>query len=68
MGFSDLFVPKYLHSNPKVRIKFINKCKDIQLLEQMTQKDGDENVVQAAKDRIRLLQADRSYSGADYQT
>jgi len=34
MGFSDLFVPKYLHSNPKVRIKFVNKCQDLNLLEQ----------------------------------
>ena len=60
MGFSDLFVPKYLHSNPKVRIKFVNKCNDRHLLEQMTQKDGDEKVVQAAKDRIRILAAETS--------
>jgi hypothetical protein len=57
MGFSDLFVPKYLHSNPKVRIKFVNRCEDRHLLEQMTQKDEDKKVVQAAKDRIRVLAA-----------
>ncbi len=66
MGFSDLFVPKYLHSNPKVRIKFVNKCKDLHLLEQMTEKDEDENVVQAARDRIQVLNT--SQSQTDYQT
>jgi hypothetical protein len=66
MGFSDLFVPKYLHSNPKVRIKFVNKCQDLNLLEQMTEKDEDENVVQAARNRIQVLSA--SQSQTDYQT
>jgi hypothetical protein len=66
MGFSDLFVPKYLHSNPKVRITFVNKCKDRHLLEQMTEKDEDENVVQAAKNRIQVLSAGQSRT--DYQT
>ena len=66
MGFSDLFVPKYLHSNPKVRIKFVNKCQDLNLLEQMTEKDEDENVVQAARNRIQVLSAGQSET--DYQT
>ena len=55
MGFSDFFVPKYLHSNPKVRMKFVNKCKDVHLLKQMTEKDESEKVVQAAKERIKTL-------------
>ena len=55
MGFSDFFVPKYLHSNPKVRIKFVNKSTDLKLLEQMTQQDEDEDVVQAARERIQAL-------------
>ena len=29
MRFSDFFVPKYLHSNPNVRIKFINRTTDL---------------------------------------
>lgn len=66
MGLSDLFVPKYLHSNPKVRMKFVNKCQDLHLLEQMTEKDEDADVVQAAKDRIQMLSASQSQSG--YQT
>ncbi len=55
MGFSDFFVPKYLHSNPQVRIKFVNNCNDLNLLEQMIEKDGDDGVVQAVRDRIQAL-------------
>jgi hypothetical protein len=55
MKFSDFFVPKYVHSNPQVRIKFVNKSTDLNLLEQMTQKDQDGEVVQAARDRIQAL-------------
>ncbi|MCP4720061.1 MAG: hypothetical protein GY860_11440 [Desulfobacteraceae bacterium] len=55
MKFSDFFVPKYIHSNPQVRIKFVNKTTDLNLLEQMTQKDEDGEVVQAARERIQAL-------------
>jgi hypothetical protein len=55
MKFSDFFVPKYVHSNPEVRITFVNKTTDLNLLEQMTQKDEDGQVVQAARDRIQSL-------------
>lgn len=55
MHFSDFFVPKYLHSNPKVRIKFINTTTDVKLLEQMTQKDEDDSVVKAARQRLEAL-------------
>ena len=60
MALSDFFVPKYLHSNPKVRMKFVNKCEDVDFLEQMIEKDGNEKVVQAAKDRIKMLTATKS--------
>jgi hypothetical protein len=55
MKFSDFFVPKYVHSNPLVRIKFVNKTTDLHLLEQMVQRDEDGQVVQAARDRIQAL-------------
>ncbi len=55
MNFSDFFVPKYLHSNPKVRIKFINSTTDLKLLEQMVEKDEDDSVVMAARERIQAL-------------
>lgn len=55
MRFSDFFVPRYLHSNPKVRIKFINSSTDLKLLEQMIEKDEDNAVVTAARERISAL-------------
>ena len=55
MKFSDFFVPKYVHSNPKVRIKFVNKTTDVTLLQSMVEKDQDGEVVQAARDRIQAL-------------
>ncbi len=55
MAFSDFFVAKYLHSNPKVRITFVNKSDDLKLLEQMVEQDEDEGVVQAARQRIQAL-------------
>ena len=55
MSFSDFFVPKYLHSNPKVRIKFVNRTKNVQLLGKIVQNDQDNDVVQAAQTRIQAL-------------
>jgi len=55
MKFSDFFVPKYVHSNPKVRIKFVNKTTDVTLLQSMVEKDQDGEVVQAARERIQAL-------------
>ena len=55
MKFSDFFVPKYLHSNPKVRIQFVNKTRDLKLLEQMAEQDEDQDVVHAVRERIQAL-------------
>ncbi len=55
MRFSDFFVPKYLHSNPKVRIKFMKSATDLKFLEQVIENDKDDTVVQAARDRIQEL-------------
>ena len=55
MSFSDFFVPKYLHSNPKVRIKFVNRTKNVQLLEKIVENDQDNDVVKAAQSRIQAL-------------
>ncbi len=55
MRFSDFFVPKYLHSNPKVRIKFMSTATDLKFLEQVIKNDEDNTVVQAARDRIQAL-------------
>ncbi len=55
MKFSDLFVPKYLHSNPDVRLKLIAKTTDINLLEQMAIKDKDAFVRSSAAERAQVL-------------
>ena len=55
MKFSDFFVPKYVHSNPQVRINFVNKTTDVTLLQSMVEKDEDGEVVQAARERIQAL-------------
>ncbi len=55
MSFSDFFVPKYLHSKPKVRIKFVNRTKNVQLLEKIVENDQDNSVVRAAQSRIQAL-------------
>lgn len=55
MKFSDLFLPKYLHSNPDVRLKLISKTTDINLVEQMAIKDKDAFVRTSAAERAQVL-------------
>ena len=59
MKFRDLFVPRYLHSNPEVRKKFASRCDDTYLLEQMSQKDESEMVCRAAAERLQELKLTR---------
>ena len=58
MKFSDLFVPKYLHSDPEVRKSFVSRLDDKNSLSQMSRKDQDETVRDAAIARLNQL---RSY-------
>jgi hypothetical protein len=55
MNLKDLFVPKYLHSDPKVRMKFVNSTDDWRLLEQMSDKDADAAVRKAAAERAKAI-------------
>jgi hypothetical protein len=55
MSLRDFFVPKFVHSDPKVRIKFVNKTTDTILLESIIEKDQNHEVVQAANDRLKTL-------------
>ena len=55
MKFKDLFVPRYLHSDPNVRMKFVNSSEDWKLLLQMSEKDTDITVRKAAAERADLL-------------
>lgn len=55
MKFQDIFVPRWQHSNPEVRIKAVNRMKDKSLLMQIVEKDDDEMVCMAARDRLAEL-------------
>jgi hypothetical protein len=55
MKFQDIFVPRWQHSNPDVRIKAVNRMKDKSLLMQIVEKDDDEMVIMAARDRLAEL-------------
>ncbi|MDJ0666212.1 MAG: hypothetical protein QNJ61_03015 [Desulfobacterales bacterium] len=55
MKFQDIFVPRWQHSNPEVRIKAVNRMKDKSLLLQIAEKDEDEMVIMAARDRLAEL-------------
>lgn len=60
MKFKDLFVPKYLHSDPHVRIKFIHANDDRHLIRQMSEKDEDQSVRSAAIERLQALERSKS--------
>jgi hypothetical protein len=55
MKFQDIFVPRWQHSNPEVRIKAVNRMSDQALLNQIVEKDEDEMVCMAARERLREL-------------
>jgi uncharacterized DUF497 family protein len=55
MRFQDLFVPKYQHSNPEVRIKAIGRLKDVRLLKQIVDLDKHQMVRDAAAEQLAQL-------------
>ncbi len=55
MKFSDIFVPRYLHSVPDVRMKAVGKLKDTKLLAQIAEKDADQKVRDIASRRLNDL-------------
>lgn len=52
MKFQDIFVPRWQHSNPEVRIKALQRINDKNLLTQIAENDKDEMVCMAAHDRL----------------
>ena len=58
MKISDWFVPRYLHSDPSVRLKFVDRTDDVKLLKSISEKDNDVNVRKAAEDRARILKGE----------
>lgn len=59
MNLKDLFVPRYLNSNPEVRLNVIRNTEDIKLLQSMAEKDSDPSVRKAAADRAEMLMVSR---------
>ena len=55
MKFKDLFVPRYVHSDPEVRLNFVKNSNDAKLLQQMSEKDSDAMVREAAAERAEML-------------
>lgn len=52
MKFRDLFVPRWQNSNPEVRKKAIARMNYPDLLKQISEKDDDPMVREAASDRL----------------
>ncbi len=55
MSLKDWIVPKYLHSNPKVRMKFVENSSDTRILKQVLENDSDLSIRKAAEERIETL-------------
>ena len=59
MRFQDFFVPRWQHSNPDVRQKAVLRMNDPSLLRQIIDRDDDEMVRLAAKERLAVLSSDK---------
>jgi hypothetical protein len=55
MNLKDLFVPRYLNSDPKVRMQVARNSDDIKLLQSMAEKDTDAEVRKVAAERAEML-------------
>lgn len=55
MKFSDIFVPRWQNSNPKIRLKAVEKLNDMKLLAQIAEKDEDPEVCAVAQQRLESL-------------
>lgn len=62
MKFKDLFVAKWLHSDPDVRKEAVEKMKDVKLLKQIAEKDSNESVRRAAAARAGELEKEFSHA------
>lgn len=56
MQFRDLFVPRWQHSNPKVRKKAAALSKNGKLLAHIAEKDPDPSVRETASARLVILE------------
>ena len=56
MKFKDLFVPRWQHSNPQVRIKTVKKILDPKLLKHIIDTDEDPMVRETALAHLKSLE------------
>jgi hypothetical protein len=57
MSLKDWIVPKYLHSSPNVRMKFVEKSSDARILKEVSESDSDSMIRKAAAERLELLKS-----------
>lgn len=55
MRFQDLFVPRWQHSNPEIRVKAVGRLKDKHLLKQIIDQDEHQMVRDAASEQLALI-------------
>jgi hypothetical protein len=55
MKLKDIFVPRYLNSDSKVRMNLIKSTSDVKLLRSMAENDVDASVRKAAAERAEML-------------
>jgi hypothetical protein len=55
MKFSDLFVPRWQHSNPEVRKRAVSRLADISRLRQISEMDDHQMVRDAALAQLERL-------------
>jgi hypothetical protein len=55
MKFSDLFVPRWQHSNPEVRKRAVSRLADIRRLRQISEMDDHQMVRDAALAQLERL-------------
>ena len=55
MRFQDLFVPRWQHSNPDIRVKAISRLADARLLKQIIDQDDHQMVRDAAAEQLAQI-------------
>lgn len=56
MKLKDLFVPRYLHSDPQVRMQVARNSNDKKLLQSIAEQDKDAEVRRVAAERVEMLE------------
>ncbi len=63
MKLRDIFLPKYMHSDPKVRLEAVKKLNRIDLLAKIIKRDSSHDVRKAAARRMFELKKSKKKKG-----